>query len=1508
MKLKLFVSAFFMGAVSVAGLLFAAQQAPQPVPQTTTAQTTSQPTQQPIAAVNPQPAVEAAESVEEEAPEESTEDETEPTEEEPTEEEPAEEEPVAEEAASEPSESEEQAVPDAAEEEAVQEEPTEEESATEEESVGEESAEEPAEEEPIEEPEEEAEEETSDEEEPEEKVGFVSKWEDAGFDFSELEAAPLPEEIAKEQPEVMPEVAELDVSFDNLDEIELRYVDKSKAPKKLEGLVVQLPIIGDIALEPVMIDEEHGYKFSSLPGRSVNAGVLIIDKYTMTLVGTTVSFTGEGSLLGKRGKLYLKQFTPNGLVPAVNTPAGVNPALISSATPAPKETKGDVDQMIFSFVYDNKEQPKIAIPNLGDMMIKSTDIIFQKDRPILIIAKAQIFGVNAEVGLALTTMRVNALINVQATVKEKCKDPALQATSECQDLTFADVIPQIGHANASIGKSKIKDLILKINNLIVLKAAQKLIKTNYYDQDLLTGVLTATINLLGTDLAANPKAITKYVSKRPTKSSAGAEAVPLNPWEAEIEMNFSRDGYQGTLTAGTLYIKDVGTIENPTIETTLSSGTASIIIQGALVIPLQDLQPLRISPINIELSNDGLAVSGLIPEFTYEQIQFTNLKVEFNTLTRSINLESSKRFGDFELKIIFGVIKGSADDDTKNGLSLTAKLVSTSICSQRGFACRQEALKVCAASEPEKKKAIEAKEKLLKEKETQALALTAAGKESEADAAWTAWEKLDQELFKEKTDLIECVTQARNKCASQESSCESDQRTARAQATGRADVEQVRAELKEAASGKKGAEVKKPAIEEISFYPFKDIPTMPAELKDIRLTDIDVSIGLTRGSTGPSMGALSFKGKVHAFGVVVPGTLKLIYAGENKGGMVLTIDFEERTTLAKLAPFALNSSPYNTIYLESPKVVISTLSTAGTGGGTTVSGDFPKGVHISGKVPLSGGLADVGKLLGQESKLFNLTGSIDWSDLQRSQISIAIMQDSSGLTTQEKCKKASLDCVKEKTAACDAVAGSTSEQKATCKEDAKKACATDLATCEKGLNEIFRLSSVSIDIKLKPEMSVSAGMLLRPPMQKDKPIELNGGITLGVDKATIHASMKGTWYDAFDLKGWELSNLAVTAGQKYGSPLPSELGGAGRIKIVGKSLTDQAEYLTKQIGSLSAVKDVQKELASKPIFSGKTAQEAEKVASAAVSSFKKTIDSINLEMEAAVNVDLGFTDMALEFKTTKVITWSELLVAFCASFFESMGNKELVAQLAFIDTLLLKISDFHGSYSPKQDITIGVKTIPRGMALGFTVDLWGKKGRCKMRLANDGLEGLATFDKIDTPYFKLTGAGEDKILGTPDDAPIMRVNLNLLKQEFYVDGEVQLIIPQLGTIKSLTRVNIGFDECRFLTQANVFNLFSADLEAKIGNDPKDIYIKGKMQQSALNQFEKLLKDAARSLNEQARRDIEYAKTQVRTLSSAELTANNRRALKQAKDNVQYTFQDLNALKSKLDAVVRACGS
>lgn len=1406
---------------------------------------------------------------------------------------------------------------DAPAQEATEEEPTpEEEVPAEEAATGEEPApedetaaeeepteEEPTEEEPTEEePTEEEAEEEAEEEEAEGPKGFVDKWEDIGFDFSELEVSPLPDDVAKAQADVvMPEVAELDITFDDIGDVELRYFDPAKKIEKKPGLLVQLPIIGDVILEPVLIGEEHGYKFTSLPGREINAGILIIDTYSMSLVGQSISFLGEGSLLGKRGKLYLRQITPSGLVPAVTPPPGtISFSPVSSVPSVPKDTKGDVDQMIMSFVYDDKEKPKITIPNLGDLILDSTDIIFQKDRPILLVGKAQMFGVQAEVGLALTKMRVNAFINVQARVQEKCKDVALKDTPECQDLKFEDVIPQISDINKSIGQSKIKDLVLKINNLIVLKVAQRII-TKTGSEDYLKGVLTATINLLGTDLATDPDVIIKEVSaKRPVKKNATANAV-YNPLEATIEMNFDKTGYQGTMSAGTLYIKNLGKIENPTITTSLSESDKSIEITGGLVIPIKDAQPLRITPVEIRMATDQLRLSGTIPEFTYQEIQLKNLTATFDSMDKSLVLESTKRFGDFDLAVTLKVAKGDSDDDSKNEIKLTAKLITTTVCAQQAFACSQQALAACKNSEPEKKNLLAAKEKQLKEKESQAVDFGAAGKEKEAEAAWKEWDTLSEEIFKQKNEITQCVTKERAKCTTQESTCKAKQTRAQAQATGRAEVEKVRAELRKDPSGKSIPE-EKVEINDISFYPFKDLPApIPSEVKSIKMTHVDVGIELGRDSLGVLSGTLYFKGKVHAFGVMIPGALRFIYAGANKGGMVLTIEFDQRTTLAKLLPFVFKGSPYDTIYLENPKVNISTLPVASFG-------QIPKGISISGSVPLSGGLADVGKLLGKEGKLFNLTGTFDWNNPQKSSITIAIMQDAGALTTLEMCKKEFLDCVQNQTKACDAATSNTPEQIKACKEKVKPACTADQVTCEKNLDEVVRLNRVSANISFEPKFSVEAGLLIRPPMQKDKPIEAVGSISFGIDTARISAFMRGTWHDAFGLKGWEMSDVAITAGQKYGSPIPNEFGGAGRIKIIGESLAVATEDLGKQALSLPGVSDIQKELESKPIFQGKTAKEAEKVLQDAMGSLKKTVSSINLTMEAAFVADLGLTNMAFEFKSTKVITWAELLVIFCSSFFEAANNKEAVEKLKFIDTLLLKVSDVHGSYSPLRDVVIGAKTISRGMTLGYAVDIWGKKGRCKMQLRDDGLEGIATFDKIDTPYFKLTGAGEDKILGTADDAPIMRVALNILKQELYIDGQVELIIPQLGSIKSLTRINIGFDEFRLLMQGNVFNLFSADLEAKISSDPKDIFIKGKIQHNSFTMIEKLLKDAAKIINEQAKKDIAFAKQEVNKLSSSELTAANRKALKQAKNDVEHTFKDLNALKARLDAVVRACGS
>jgi hypothetical protein len=353
---------------------------------------------------------------------------------------------------------------------------------------------------------------------------------------------------------------------------------------------------------------------------------------------------------------------------------------------------------------------------------------------------------------------------------------------------------------------------------------------------------------------------------------------------------------------------------------------------------------------------------------------------------------------------------------------------------------------------------------------------------------------------------------------------------------------------------------------------------------------------------------------------------------------------------------------------------------------------------------------------------------------------------------------------------------------------------------------------------------------------------------------------------------------------RYGAPVPTQLGGAGRIKIVGSSL---AQAMSPSLNSISQNKEYQ----------------------ASVAAMNDTLKIIDLSMQGAFMADAGLKDMALEFKTSKVLTWPELLVTFCTSLFSSLDSKNpLLEKLVFINTILPKVTDLEGNYAAR-DVRIGAKIIPRGIGFGCKLELFGKKGRLKMQIRDDGIDGIATFEKIDTPFFKLTGAGEDKILGTADDAPIIRVILNLMQQEFYIDGQVELIVPQLGSIKSLTRVNVGFDEFRFLMEGNVFNLFASSLEAKIKPDNlKNVYIKGKFQRGALTAIGDLLKKAAKALNQQAMKDIEAAKKEVgAALNEKEIVDAQAHSLDKAMKDVQQKLNELNGLKSRVDAAARACG-
>lgn len=1494
------------------------------------------------------------------------------------------------------------------------------------------------------------------EEEPEEETPpakAVNKWSELReFDFGGLEAVPLPVKPGqtKEIEVVLPEITELGIEF-GASPKELTFVEETvpaiKPGKEPQGLMIRLPVIGEIRLKPTMINGELGYE-AHFPNdsREINAGILVIDSYRLSLTGQTIAFTGSGTLMNKRGQLTLKRITAGRL--SVDKQTG--------------REIGEVDEIIASFVYNSNDRPKLTIKNVGTLVLESTDIIFQQNRPVLIVGTAVVFGVRAEIGMALTKRRAHAFINVRSPVKNQayCQDPKNKNSAYCKndDLLFKDVIPAIAKANKSLGNSKIKDLILKIYNLVVLpttaadkavaagakndKKKKRVRTTQKPMNDQVRGELTGIISLVGTDLATDPRIIQQAVSK----NRSDVQRKEKNPLDAEFNMQFDKYGYTGTMSADALYIKHLGKIESPSIVTSVrKSGAtgpveANLSINGDLVIPLERANTLKVA-VDIVMMNQGLMLTGTIPQFTYKGIPLKNIELSLDTISKELMLSGTVSFGSLELMVKLGIIEPTvqncgkekemciksskqrcdttskitiegcqdkADDaiaicekqaeqalarckkkspdaitacetqvkekldackkkaeeelsecskraqsdtlkkdfvanceqeakekceksealciksqetakkegkEPQRAVSLSARLkLASDYCFKESNECINREFKACKDTAPDKKAVIATKEKELKDKEALALAAADQQQEQEAKKLWKEYDKLSAEIGSLKQALRDCELKARQTCAKARSTCEQKQAKAKKDSMARADVKAARQEL----AGDTGKPEDQVPVDTPTLYPFKDIAgqniggvPIPSSLKNIKITNLDVGLDVSNDEQGLTSKSLYIRGIVNAFGVSLPGTLKYVSSDEDESGFLLTIPFTNRVSLAQLFPNELKGDPYNKIYIEKPIVSISTVNTRDP----ETNLQIPRGLVVSGKVPLSGGLDNVGQFLGKQGKLFALTGIFKWESPRASQLKIAISGDPDALTIQEKCKLALKHCTEDAQVICEA---GTSKDVKTCVANATAACEKKRESCEKGTNDLVTVDSVAVAIGFEPSLGVQATLALRLPGHRDTPLKATGAVTLGVKSVRISAFMEGTLYNAFGLKGWELSDIAILFGKAYVSPLPTEFGGSGRIKIVGASLASALKLPKPTIptdtppttesdrfGDEEQLTEESKEELQEGVpLVGKTKNAVQ----ASKQAMSDAMGRVNVTMEGTFLADATMTDMGFKFKTTEVITWTDLLLIACQSFFSSVGQNGLASKIKFINTNLLKVSDLQGSYALK-DVRVGNSVIPRGIGLGFKVDLFGKSGRFKMQIRDDGFDGLATFEKINTPFFKITGAGEDKILGTEDDAPIMRVAFNLLNQELYIDGVLALIIPQLGSVKSVTRIDVGFDGLQAYLQGKVFGLFEAELQAKIASGAKNVFVKGKLKQDALRMFEKMLKDAAQELDKKATKDIGSAQKEVNKLSASaqDITAANQRAVERAQEEVQRALRDLNAVKEKLDRAVKACG-
>lgn len=219
-----------------------------------------------------------------------------------------------------------------------------------------------------------------------------------------------------------------------------------------------------------------------------------------------------------------------------------------------------------------------------------------------------------------------------------------------------------------------------------------------------------------------------------------------------------------------------------------------------------------------------------------------------------------------------------------------------------------------------------------------------------------------------------------------------------------------------------------------------------------------------------------------------------------------------------------------------------------------------------------------------------------------------------------------------------------------------------------------------------------------------------------------------------------------------------------------------------------------------------------------------------------------------------------------------------------------------------EDISIAQKLYSAGLYASAWVNILGLHGGIELEVSRWGISGKGMLPKIDTPWFKLSATSkkniekipeEDRAIGIADfiqsesgvaqqpplhDGPSFQLDITWLLQRAFLTGKVE--IPLLRLSKEIEAdLSLSGIKCRFKEQW--LGLYSTEFEILITKE--NIYVKGRMQQDALNALGQALQQAAQTLMHNARKD-----------------------LKQVEDKVEKAKNDLNAVQQTLEEKKKQC--
>ncbi|MCK5632829.1 hypothetical protein KAH94_03710 [bacterium] len=188
------------------------------------------------------------------------------------------------------------------------------------------------------------------------------------------------------------------------------------------------------------------------------------------------------------------------------------------------------------------------------------------------------------------------------------------------------------------------------------------------------------------------------------------------------------------------------------------------------------------------------------------------------------------------------------------------------------------------------------------------------------------------------------------------------------------------------------------------------------------------------------------------------------------------------------------------------------------------------------------------------------------------------------------------------------------------------------------------------------------------------------------------------------------------------------------------------------------------------------------------------------------------------------------------------------------------LGDVHFFFSPK-DVTMGGVEYTKGLIIDGVAQLFGSDAQIFIDMQGSGMKIIGYLEALQFGPLKITGAGYDRIMDTPDDGLILDAELGLENQYCYMSGQVEVDI--LGGISSDVVINVNKNNFSFNLEQKLFDLFDFGLlfssKMNTQNVPFDFYVKGYMYQNALTDLQAILSKTARKMAKKKMLKIQQSK-------------------------------------------------